>query len=98
PSKNPASATVTAVANTTTTVATSQGATCAGQSVTFTATVTATPVTAGAPTGAVTFKDGTATLGIGNLSGSGPATSTATFNTSALSVGGSPHSITAVYG
>ena len=56
-----------------------------GQSVTFTATVTA------GATGTVTFKDGTTTLGAGTLSAS-----TATFSTSGLSVGN--HSISAVYG
>jgi hypothetical protein len=60
-----------------------------GQSVTFTATVTSS---AGTPTGMVTFKDGTNTLGTDNLDGAGQAT----FMTSALSTG--DHSITAVYG
>src|SRR5262249_51922741 len=60
-----------------------------GQSVTFTATVSGLVVT---PTGTVTFKDGSTTLGTGTLNGSGQAT----FTTSALTVGS--HSITAVYG
>jgi hypothetical protein len=58
------------------------------QTVTFTATVT---VNLGGsnvkPTGTVTFKDGTTTLGTGSLN--------ATFTTSTLSVGS--HNITAVY-
>jgi hypothetical protein len=58
-----------------------------GAAVTFTATVTST---GGTPTGTVTFKDGTTTLGTGALS-SGKAT----FKTSTLAVG--THSITAVY-
>jgi hypothetical protein len=63
-----------------------------GQSVTFTATVK----TAGAitPTGTVTFKEGSATLGTGTLNGS----AIATYKISSLSVSGSPHAITAVYG
>ncbi|MEK6299306.1 MAG: immunoglobulin-like domain-containing protein [Acidobacteriota bacterium] len=66
-----------------------------GQSVTFTATVAhATSGGAGAPTGAVTFKDGATTLGTGTLS-AGPIF-TAAFTTSSLSLGS--HSITAVYG
>ena len=66
-----------------------------GQPAVFTATVAhATIGGAGAPTGAVTFKDGAATLGTGTL-GAGPPF-TAAFNTSSLSLGS--HSITAVYG
>ncbi len=62
-----------------------------GQSVTFTATVTATSPASGTPGGSVTFKDGAATLGSGAVSGG-----TATFSTSSLAVGG--HTITAIYG
>ena len=62
-----------------------------GSSVTFTATVTGSGPT---PTGTVTFKDGSTTLGTGTLDGSGATT----FATSALTATGSPHSITAVYG
>ncbi len=62
-----------------------------GQSVTFTATVTADSPGSGTPTGTVTFDDGMTTLGTGTLDGSGVAT----FSTSDLGVG--PHSITAVY-
>ena len=63
-----------------------------GQSVTFTATITANLPGTGIPTGTVTFKDGSAVLGTGILDGSGNAT----FSTLNLSVG--DHSITAVYG
>jgi hypothetical protein len=63
-----------------------------GQSVTITATVTAIAPALGAPTGTVTFKDGTTSLGTATLD----ATGNATISTSALSVGS--HSITAVYG
>jgi uncharacterized protein YhjY with autotransporter beta-barrel domain len=62
-----------------------------GQSVTFTATVSAAAPGTGTPTGSVTFKDGGTTIGSGTLSGG-----QATFTTTALAVGG--HSITAVYG
>ncbi|MFQ5340583.1 MAG: Ig-like domain repeat protein [Anaerolineae bacterium] len=61
-----------------------------GQTVTFTATVSAA---SGTPTGDVTFKDGAATLGTATLDGTGQAT----FSTSGLAVGSHP-SITAVYG
>jgi autotransporter-associated beta strand protein len=59
-----------------------------GQPVTLTATVSSA---FGVPTGTVTFKDGTTTLGTGTLNGSGIAT----FTTSTLSV--STHSLSAVY-
>ena len=71
----------------TTTVASSLNPSTFGQAVTFTATVTAT---SGTPTGTVTFKNGTVTLGTSTLSGG-----SATFTTSTLTVG--THSITAVY-
>ena len=61
-----------------------------GQSVTLTATVAVTAPAAGTLTGTVTFKDGATTLGSGPVSGT-----TATFATSALTVGS--HSITATY-
>jgi hypothetical protein len=61
-----------------------------GQSVTFTATVTGS---SGTPTGTVTFKNGSISLGTAALNGSGVATLT----TSALAVG-SGYSITAEYG
>jgi len=62
----------------------------AGQSVTLTATATSTG--GGAPTGTVTFKDGTTVLGTGTLNGSGVAS----FTTSTLTVGS--HPLTANYG
>src|SRR5439155_97659 len=60
-----------------------------GQPVTFTATMAAKSPGAGTPTGTVTFKDGSSTLGTGTLNSSGQAM----FTTSTLAVG--PHSITA---
>src|SRR6202158_1428998 len=69
-------------------VASSLNPSLVGQSVTFTATVS---VSSGTPTGTVTFKDGTATLGTGPVSGG-----QATFATGALT--GGPHAITAIYG
>jgi hypothetical protein len=62
-----------------------------GQSVAFTATVTASSPGGGMPTGTVTFKDGTKTLGTGRLNASGVAT----FTTSTFAKGN--HSVTAVY-
>jgi hypothetical protein len=67
-----------------------------GAQVTFTATVTDT--VSGdtlAPTGTVTFKDGTATLGTATLT-AGVGSSVGTFSTKALALGS--HSITAAYG
>jgi hypothetical protein len=61
-----------------------------GQTVTFKATVTGANAP-GPPTGAVTFKDGSTTLGTGTLNGAGVAT----FSTSSLSLG--VHPITATY-
>jgi hypothetical protein len=77
---------------TTTSVASSLNPSQFGQSVTFTATVTPT-ASAGTltPTGMVTFLDGTATLGTGQIG----ANDQATFMTSSL--GGGMHSITAQY-
>jgi Bacterial Ig-like domain (group 3) len=63
-----------------------------GQSITFTASVSFSDGGFGVPSGAVTFQDGSNTLGTGTLNGS----AVATFATIALSVGA--HSITAVYG
>jgi hypothetical protein len=63
-----------------------------GQTVTFTATVAAVAPASGTPTGAVTFKDGTTTLGTASLNASGQAS----FSTAGLALG--PHSITAAYG
>ena len=59
-----------------------------GQTVIFTAIVASA---GGTPSGAVYFFDGTTTIGVGSLNGSGVAT----FSTSALAV--STHSITALY-
>jgi uncharacterized delta-60 repeat protein len=80
-------------APTTTALASSANPSLSGQSVTFTATVS----TAGsaAPTGTVSFLDGTTLLGTGTLSTANGVT-TATFTTTTLAVG--THSITAVYG
>jgi hypothetical protein len=77
-------------ASTTTTLTSSSNPSTHGSSVTFTATVKAG--SGPTPTGSVTFKDGSTTLGSGTLNGSGNAT----FSTSALAVG--THSITAAYG
>ena len=63
-----------------------------GQSVTFSATVTAVAPGAGTRTGTVTFNDGTTVIGSGTLNGFGVAT----FTTSLLAVGS--HSISAIYG
>ena len=63
------------------------------QAVTLTATVSAASGTA-FPTGTVTFKDGTATLGTGTLNGSGVATLIVPANTLAAAT----HPITAEYG
>ncbi len=63
----------------------------AGHAASFNATVSANSPGAGTPSGTVTFKDGSTTLGTGSLT-SPPAS----FNTSSLSVGA--HSITAAYG
>jgi hypothetical protein len=63
-----------------------------GQSVTFTATVTANAPGTAVPTGSVTFKDGNKTLSTKTLNSSGQAT----FSTSNLSRGN--HSITVIYG
>lgn len=60
-------------------------------SVTLTATVTGTAGTP-APTGSVTFKDGTSTLGSGTLNST---TGIATYSATSLAVG--PHSFTATY-
>jgi hypothetical protein len=73
-----------------TTVVSSGNPAPAGNSVSLTATVTGT---GGLPTGTVTFRDGSNNLGAISLNGSDLAVLT----TSALSAGGSPHLITAVY-
>lgn len=71
-----------------TSVTSNHNASVVGQSVTFTATVTAS---AGTPTGTVTFKDGSTILASGVALSGGMAT----FSTSSLSIG--THTITAVY-
>jgi hypothetical protein len=75
---------------TTTTLAASATTAVSGTSLTFTATVTPATGTA-APTGTVTFTDGSTTLGTGTL-----ASGKATYTTSTLSVGS--HTIIAAYG
>jgi hypothetical protein len=75
--------------NTSTSLSSSLNPSIFGQSVTFTATVKSS--TTGTPSGTVTFKDGTTTLGAVALS-----SGIAKFTTSTLTVG--THSITAVYG
>src|SRR5207237_60967 len=81
-------------ANTTTTLTSSANPSVFGQTVTFTATVTAVAPGAGTPSGDVDFYDGLTALGTGTLSTAGGVTS-ATFTTSALSTGS--HSISARY-
>ncbi len=78
----------------TTTLVSSPSSSVAGQSVTFTATVTVTGA-AGSPSGTVTFKDGATVLGSSSVSSVSSVTGTATLDTSALTVG--THSITATY-
>src|SRR2546426_476706 len=85
-------------ADTTTTVVSSVNPSVSGQWVTFTATVSVTsPGSAAAanPTGTVTFKDGSTTLGTGTLSTGGGVT-TASFSTSTLTT--TSHSLAANYG
>jgi hypothetical protein len=90
-STSPAVDQVVNMANTTTVDLSNVNPSTVGQSVTFTATVTAVAPGAGTPTGTATFLDGAATLGTGTLNGSGVAT----FATSALTLGS--HSITISY-
>lgn len=75
--------------STSTVVASSLSAVIGGQAVTFTATVTTSA--GGAPTGTVTFLDGTTSIGTGALNGS----AIASLNTTSLSV--AAHAITARY-
>jgi len=79
---------VTALDPTVVTVNSSSNPAALGSSVTFSSTVTATGV---APTGTVTFLDGTAVLGSATINSSGVAT----YSLSSLGLG--QHSITAVY-
>jgi hypothetical protein len=80
-------------ATTSTAVTSSANPSVSGQSVTFTATVAASSGS-GTPTGTVSFVDGSTPLGQVSLSSGGEAT--ASFTTSALTVGS--HIITASYG
>jgi hypothetical protein len=87
------STTITVLQDTTTTnVSSSLNPSVVGQAVTFTATVVGN---AAAPSGAVSFYDGTTLLGTGTLSASTGDASSATFTTTSLIIGS--HSITAVY-
>jgi len=79
-------------ASTATLVSSSANPSVSGQPVTFTATVTAKSPGGGTPSGTVSFKDGSSTLGTGTLDSSGQAM----FTISTLTVGS--HSITASYG
>jgi RHS repeat-associated protein len=76
---------------TTTSITTSKNPSVYGQSVTFTATVSANAPGSGSPTGTVTFYAGTVELGAGTLNGSLQAS----FTTSSLAAG--LNAITAVY-
>jgi hypothetical protein len=80
------------LASTSATVTASASPSTVDQGVTFTASVTVQAPGSGTPTGTVTFKDGSTTLGTGTLDSAGQAT----FATSSLAAGS--HSITAVYG
>jgi unsaturated chondroitin disaccharide hydrolase len=87
PDSAPASATISS-APTSTSLVSSANPSAFGQSVTFTAAVH--PSTSGTPTGTITFKDGTGTLGTVAL-----ASNTASFTTTTLTT--QSHSVTAVY-
>jgi len=76
-------------AGSTTTLTALPATTTAGQTVTLTATVASA---AGVPTGTVTFKNGTATVGTGTLNASGVATFSST------TLAGANYNVTAVYG
>lgn len=82
--------TPTSVASTTTALTSSLNPATVGQTVSFSATVTPGCGSVGAPTGTVTFSDGSNVLGSGTL-----VSGQASFSTSALSAGS--HSITATY-
>ena len=81
-------------ASTTTAVASSANPSVTGQSVTFTATVSAVSPGSGTPTGTIQFKDGVATLGScsAQTMSAGSATCSASFTATA-----SPRTISAVY-
>ncbi|MGD0784340.1 MAG: Ig-like domain repeat protein [Sedimentisphaerales bacterium] len=79
------------IASTTTTLGVSASSIVYGQMLTFTAIVAVVPPDSGTPTGgAVTFMDGSTTLGTAPL-----IAGTATFTTTSLAVG--PHLVTAIY-
>lgn len=78
---------------TTTTLASSSNPSTHGTAITFTATVLPRYSVTSAPSGTVTFQDGSTVLGTGTIN---TTTHQATFTTSGLAVG--THSITAVYG
>jgi hypothetical protein len=80
-------------ASTTTSLSSSSNPSIYGGSVTLTAIVTGAGTAA--PTGSVTFKDGTTTLGIGTLVAGAGNSSTAIFSTSLLT--GGSHAVSAVY-
>jgi hypothetical protein len=65
-----------------------------GQSITFTASVTAVAPATNALTGTITFQDGTVTLGSANLNAAGQAA----FSAKKLSATNATHVITAAYG
>ena len=77
-------------APTSTAISSSLNPSVTGQPVTLTATVLPAPAAGGTPTGTVTFRDGTTTLGSRSLSAG-----QATFGTSTLTIGS--HSMTATY-
>ena len=79
--------------NTTTMLSSSGNPSMVGQSVTFTATVTVAGGGNAPATGTVTFRDNGVALGTASVS----TTNTATMTTAALTIAGSPHTITAVY-
>ena len=79
--------------NTTTMLSSSGNPSMVGQSVTFTATVTVAGGGNAPATGTVTFRDNSVSLGTASVS----TTNTATMTTAALTIAGSPHTITAVY-
>lgn len=85
-----ATGTLVVKASTSTTLTSNLNPSTYGQSVSFTATVSAADATT--PGGSVQFKDGATVLSTQTLSGG-----SASFSTSALTASGSPHSITAVY-
>jgi hypothetical protein len=84
--------TIQLVGGTTVALMTSANPSTFGQSVTLTATVAASAAGSSVPTGPVTFKDGTQTLGTSNVDSSGVA------SISTASLSGGTHAITAVYG